>query len=121
MIEHDAIIEKFVGETGLVGLFIPFMAGPEHVKRAVDAAQALLRATGHGDPEGPWAPLGAGSRRLCVRRMVEGRIDDFAALGDRRRRRPPRVARCDRRSPGDGSCRRAAGLVDDGLDGDTSC
>ena len=59
LLEHDAIIEKFVGDE-VVGLFIPFMAGPEHAKRAVEAAEALLRATGHGTPEGPWAPLGAG-------------------------------------------------------------
>ena len=44
----------------IVGLFIPFMAGTEHVKRAVEAAEALFRATGHGTPEGPWVPLGAG-------------------------------------------------------------
>ena len=59
LIEHDAIIEKFVGDE-IVGLFIPFMAGTDHVKRAVEAAEALLRATGHGTPGGPWAPLGVG-------------------------------------------------------------
>lgn len=55
LLEHDAIIEKFVGDE-IVGLFIPFMAGPQHVKRAVDAAArcSARRATGppkvHGCP-----------------------------------------------------------------------
>jgi adenylate cyclase len=35
-------------------------AGPQFVRRAVDAAQELLRATGHADPKGPWVPVGAG-------------------------------------------------------------
>ena len=55
LIEHDAIIEKFVGTRSL-GLFIPFMAGADHVNRVVEAAEALLRATGHGSAESPWYP-----------------------------------------------------------------
>jgi adenylate cyclase len=83
LIEHDAIIEKFVGDE-IVGLFIPFMAGPEHAKRAVEAAESLLRATGHGAPEGPWAPLGAGvhAGRAFVGIVGEGASSDFTALGD---------------------------------------
>ena len=83
LIEHDAIIEKFVGDE-IVGLFIPFMAGPEHVQRAVDAAAALLLATGHGTPEGPWAPLGAGvhTGSAFVGMVGQGESSDFTALGD---------------------------------------
>jgi adenylate cyclase len=83
LIEHDAIIEKFVGDE-IVGLFIPFMAGPEHVTRAVEAAVALLRATGHGTPEGPWAPLGAGvhTGSAFVGIVGKGESSDFTALGD---------------------------------------
>ena len=59
LVEHDAIIEKFVGDE-VVGLFLPFLAGPDHATRAVEAARALFEATGYGSAEGPWVPLGAG-------------------------------------------------------------
>ena len=83
LIEHDAIIEKFVGDE-IVGLFVPFLAGTEHVKRAVDAAEALFRAMGHGTPEGPWVPLGAGvhTGSAFVGIVGENESSDFTALGD---------------------------------------
>ena len=83
LLEHDAIIEKVVGDE-IVGLFIPFMAGTEHVKRAVDAAAALLRATGHEDNQGPWAPLGIGvhTGKAFVGIVGSGESSDFTALGD---------------------------------------
>jgi class 3 adenylate cyclase len=83
LIEHDGIIEKFVGDE-IVGLFIPFMAGTDHAMRAVSAADALLRATGHGSPEGPWAPLGAGvhTGSAFVGIVGENESSDFTALGD---------------------------------------
>ena len=83
LIEHDAIIEKFVGDE-IVGLFIPFMAGAEHAKRAVDAAAALLRATAHGTPKGPWAPLGVGvhTGKAFVGIVGQSGSSDFTALGD---------------------------------------
>lgn len=83
LVEHDAIIEKFVGDE-VVGLFLPFMTGPKHAARAVESAQALLRATGHGSAEGPWVPLGAGVHTgMAFVGMVgaEG-ATDFTALGD---------------------------------------
>lgn len=36
------------------------LAGPQHARRAIEAAQAILHATGHGRPEGPLVPLGVG-------------------------------------------------------------
>lgn len=57
--EYDGSVDKFIGDE-IVAMFFPLMSGPQHVRRAVDAAEALLRATGHGDPAGPWAPVGAG-------------------------------------------------------------
>ena len=83
LIEHDAIIEKFVGDE-IVGLFIPFMAGSDHVAQAVRAAEALLLATGHGSAEGPWAPLGAGvhTGSAFVGIVGESEASDFTALGD---------------------------------------
>jgi adenylate cyclase len=83
LIDHDAVIEKFVGDE-VVALFIPFMAGTEHAKRAVEAAEALFRATGHGTPEGPWVPLGAGvhTGSAFVGIVGESESSDFTALGD---------------------------------------
>ena len=57
--KHDGFVDKFVGDE-LVALFFPILSGERYVARAVDAAQDLLRATGHADPSGPWVPVGAG-------------------------------------------------------------
>lgn len=83
LIEADAIIEKFVGDE-VVGLFLPFMAGKEHARRAVEAAEGLLLATGHGSAKGPWVPLGAGVHTGTAFVGVVGSkgASDFTALGD---------------------------------------
>jgi adenylate cyclase len=56
---HDAILDKFVGDEA-VAIFIPALSGELHAARAVSAGRAVLRATGHGDPAGPWLPVGIG-------------------------------------------------------------
>ena len=55
---HNGFVDKFVGDE-VVAVFAPVL-GDDHAKRAVDAGIDLLRATGHADPTGPWAPVGAG-------------------------------------------------------------
>jgi adenylate cyclase len=70
LVEHDAIIEKFVGDA-VVGLFVPFLAGPDHARKAFEAADALLRATGHRSADAPWVPL-----------VGSAGASDFTALGD---------------------------------------
>lgn len=84
LFEADAIIEKFVGDE-VVALFLPFLAGREHARKAVDTAQGLLQATGHGSPEGPWIPLGAGVHTgtafVGIVSSTKG-TSDFTALGD---------------------------------------
>ena len=84
LIDHDAIVEKFVGDE-VVGLFLPFLAGTEHAIRAVDAASALLEATGHRSADGPWVPLGVGVHTGTAFVGIVGPKDalDFTALGDR--------------------------------------
>jgi len=83
LVEADAIIEKFVGDE-VVALFVPLMTGPDHARRAVEAAEALLRATGHADGEQPWVPLGAGVHTGVAFVGVVGMkgSSDFTALGD---------------------------------------
>jgi adenylate cyclase len=57
--DHDGGVDKFVGDE-LVAMYFPLLSGERHAARAIDTALALLRATGHEDSAGPWAPLGAG-------------------------------------------------------------
>jgi adenylate cyclase len=78
----DAIVEKFVGDE-VVGLFLPFMTGQDHAGVALQAAQDLLRATGHGDGD-PWAPLGAAVHTGTAFVGIVGSrgSSDFTALGD---------------------------------------
>ena len=59
MIESYGLIEKLIGDE-VVGLYVPGIAGPHHTRVALETAQAMLQATGHGSDEGPWVPIGAG-------------------------------------------------------------
>lgn len=85
LVKTDAMVDRLIGDE-VVGLFIPGMAGPEHPQRAIQAAQSLLHLTGHGDPAGPWVPVGVGVHTgLAFVGVVggsENRPTDFTALGD---------------------------------------
>jgi adenylate cyclase len=82
LVAHDAVIDKFVGDE-VVALFIPALTGPEHAKHAVDAAREILRATGHQDRGGPWAPIGIGIHSgTAYVGTVGDTVTDFTALGD---------------------------------------
>jgi adenylate cyclase len=74
--EHDGMVDKFVGDE-LVANFFPSLGGERYVARTVDAARAVLRATGHNGVDGPWVPVGAG---------VHAGTAWFDAVGD-----PPHV------------------------------
>lgn len=80
---NDAILDKFVGDE-VVGFFLPVLTGANHAGAAVRAAQELLRATGHADPDGPWLPLGAGihTGRTFVGMVSSGTTREFTAFGD---------------------------------------
>jgi len=73
----------FLGDE-LVAMFFPLLSGERHAARAVEAALALLRATGHGDAGGPWAPIGAGVHTgiAWVGAVGEGAQTELTALGD---------------------------------------
>jgi adenylate cyclase len=81
--EHEGSIDKFVGDE-LVAMFFPLMSGHDHVRKAVDAAQALLRSTGHADADGPWAPVGAGVHTgpAWVGAVGDEAHTELTALGD---------------------------------------
>lgn len=59
MVNSDALIDKIIGDQ-VAGMYVPGFAGQEHARRAIEAAQEILHATGHEAPEGPWIQLGVG-------------------------------------------------------------
>ncbi|MBW3613406.1 MAG: adenylate/guanylate cyclase domain-containing protein, partial [Chloroflexi bacterium] len=73
----------FVGDE-LVALFFPLLTGERFVERSVAAATELLRATGHEDPEGPWAPVGIGvhSGRAWFGVVGDSGHNELTAVGD---------------------------------------
>lgn len=83
--QADALIDKLVGDE-VTALFIPGYVGPEHARRAVDAGRLLLRATGYGEPGGPWVPIGVGVHTgIAWVGSISGASEtstDFTALGD---------------------------------------
>lgn len=81
--EHDGGVDKFVGDE-LVAMFFPLLSGERHARRAVEAALALLRATGHAEPSGPWVPIGAGVNTgvAWVGAVGEGVHVELTAVGD---------------------------------------
>jgi adenylate cyclase len=82
LVARDAVLDKFVGDE-VVALFLPVLNGDDHPKDAIDAARALLAATGHGTEAGPWIPLGAGVHTgLAYVGSIGDTVTDFTALGD---------------------------------------
>jgi adenylate cyclase len=84
LIGTDALVDRFLGDQ-VVGLYVPGFAGQDHARRAVDAAQALLCATGHDDPKGPWLPVGIGVHTGLAYVGTVGSADavaDVTVLGD---------------------------------------
>jgi adenylate cyclase len=81
--DYDGGVDKFVGDE-LVAMFYPLLTGERHAERAVAAAVALLRATGHADRDGPWVPIGAGvtTGPAWVGAVGEGSHTELTALGD---------------------------------------
>lgn len=84
LLGSDAIVDRLIGDE-VVGIYVPGFAGPNHVRKAVNAAQEILRVTGHGRREGPWIPVGAGVHAglsyVGVVGSQAGAID-LTALGD---------------------------------------
>jgi adenylate cyclase len=81
--KYDGFVDKFVGDE-LVALFYPLLTGERFVERAVDAAKEVLRTTGHGDPAGPWVPVGVGvhSGLAWFGSVGEGTHVEMTAVGD---------------------------------------
>lgn len=80
---HAAVIDKLVGDE-VMALWVPGFAGKDYVSRAVDGAEALLRAVGFGGEGESWLPLGLGldAGTAFVGNVGSGSVKDFTALGD---------------------------------------
>ena len=85
LVKTDAMIDKLVGDE-VVAWYLPLLTGPQHARPAVQAAQALLRATGHGDTGSAWLPIGVGVHTGVAYfgsvSGVDGTVSDWTALGD---------------------------------------
>jgi adenylate cyclase len=83
LIDHDAWVDKFVGDQ-IIGIFVPALATEAHARRGVDAALALLRATGYGSSAGPWVPIGVGVNTgiAYVGSIGEENDTELTAMGD---------------------------------------
>lgn len=83
VMEFDGGIDKFVGDE-VMALYFPLLSGPRHVARAIDTAQALLRATGHAADAGPWVPLGVGvhTGQAWVGAVGDAAHTELTAVGD---------------------------------------
>jgi len=78
LVEHDAIVDKFVGDQ-VIGLFIPALNGDEHAARAIASARALIAATRASD-----LPVGVGVHTgiAFVGSVGAGTNVDLTAMGD---------------------------------------
>jgi adenylate cyclase len=84
LIQSDAMVDRLMGDEA-IGLYIPGFTGQEHARKAMEAAQDLLRLTGHREAKGPWLPVGIGVHTgLAFVGVVgdESSTADFTALGD---------------------------------------
>jgi adenylate cyclase len=83
LIRHDAIIDKLIGDE-VMALFIPGFCGPNYIRCAAEAGQALFHAVGYQSAETPWMPIGAAvnSGMSYVGNVGSEGIVDFTALGD---------------------------------------
>jgi adenylate cyclase len=84
LIQTDALVDRLMGDEA-IGLYLPGFAGADHPRRAIEAAQELLRLTGNRGAKQPWIPIGIGIHTGSAYVGVVGGEEstaDFTALGD---------------------------------------
>lgn len=84
LLDTHAWVDRLSGDQ-VVGMYLPFFAGPHYVRVAIEAARDLLRATGHYEPNGPWIQVGVGVHHgtafVGTVGSAEG-VTDITVLGD---------------------------------------
>jgi adenylate cyclase len=85
LVRADALIDRLVGDE-VIGLFIPAFTGQEHSRRAIKAAQELVRRLRDNRSGRQHLPVGVGVHTgIAFVGVVQGSeegITDFTALGD---------------------------------------
>ncbi len=59
LVHRNSMVNRLMGDQ-VSALFVPRFAGKDHARIAIEAAQEVLKVTGHGSPQGPWIPVGVG-------------------------------------------------------------
>jgi adenylate cyclase len=82
LVDHDAIVDKFVGDE-VMAIFIPVLTGGRHAAHAIEAGQALLAATS-GQRAQPSVPIGIGVNTgiAFVGAVGGGDKVELTAMGD---------------------------------------
>ena len=83
LVEQNAMVNRLMGDQ-VSALFVPRFAGKDHPKIAFQAAKDILHVTGHGQPSGPWVPVGVGLHTGTAFVGVVGSSDgvnEIAVLG----------------------------------------
>ena len=82
LIDHDAIVDKFVGDE-VIGIFIPALAHGAHAQQAVAAGVALLRAMApvQSNPSLPIG-VGVGMGVAFIGAVGAAPVTELTALGD---------------------------------------
>jgi adenylate cyclase len=85
ILEHDGIIDKFVGDEA-IGLFFKGISGSRHAAAAIEAGRVLLERVGRDDATPVGAiPVGAAvntGEAYVGSTGAAGVVSDFTALGD---------------------------------------
>jgi adenylate cyclase len=84
MVDSDALIDKIIGDQ-VAAMYTLSLAGEDHSKKALAAAQELLHQTGHHSADGPWVPIGVGVHTGMAFVGSVGRntgVTDITVLGD---------------------------------------
>jgi adenylate cyclase len=84
LFHHGGMVEKLIGDE-VTGFFVPAFAGRRHARSAVAAGRDILQATGYGEEDGPWIPVGVGVHTgVAYIGSVGGKGEtaDIAVLGD---------------------------------------
>jgi adenylate cyclase len=76
LIKRNAMVNRLIGDQ-MIALFTPRFAGKRHALAAIETAREILQATGHEDPDGPWAPVGVGVHTGVVYVGVVGSKDSL--------------------------------------------
>jgi adenylate cyclase len=116
----NGLVEKLIGDE-VTGFFVPGIAGVDHARAAIEAAEEILRATGHDGASEPWIPVGVGVHTgVAFVGAVSGsaNLPDITVLGDTVNAAARLAARA---ATGEvlfsEATRKAAGLKVEGLEG----